>query len=118
MSDTEVHKGRVIAVESKGDLESTAQAIIEEEGLSIDKETCNHDGSAVGEIGESLYGKYLVVGDVIYKYEEDIKMDPYADIAEASANDDGSINFLVSYYNGGCCLNEAVESALKKLGKK
>ncbi len=35
------------------------------------------------------------------------------DIFESSKNEDGTIDFQVKYYNGGCGFSEALESALK-----
>ena len=37
------------------------------------------------------------------------------DIFEANINDDGTISYTVSYYNGGCCFSEAIRRSLKKL---
>ena len=38
--------------------------------------------------------------------------DEYSDIFKSTKNADGTINFHVKYYNGGCCFGEALEYAL------
>ncbi len=43
-------------------------------------------------------------------YEE---VDDYDDIYTSTKNKDGTINFEVKYYNGGCGLNEAIDEAIK-----
>jgi len=48
----------------------------------------------------------------IIKKEE---LDPNDDIISASFNEDGSIDFELKYYNGGASMQEALESAMKKL---
>ena len=47
--------------------------------------------------------------------EDDI--DDYADIFNASKNEDGTIDFLLRYYNGGCSFNEALTTAINKMNK-
>ena len=47
-----------------------------------------------------------------WKLFKDISDD---DIFEANLNKDGSISYIVSYYNGGCCFEEALETAIEKL---
>lgn len=51
------------------------------------------------------------IDGLVYEVEE-VKIDPYDDIFESSKNEDGSINFEVKYYNGGCGFNEAIVYAL------
>lgn len=41
------------------------------------------------------------------------KLDPYG-FVEGKMNDDGSIDFVLYWYNGGGCRSEVLESAIKK----
>lgn len=41
----------------------------------------------------------------------------YDDICEAHYNADGTIDFVAKFYNGGCCLSEAINSAIENLKK-
>ena len=47
----------------------------------------------------------------IYTVEKEYA-DPDVDIFKSTKNDDGTIDFEVKYYNGGCCFNEAIDAAL------
>lgn len=60
------------------------------------------------------YEKAVEINEQIYLVEKaDIDVD--ANIFESSENDDGSIDFEVKYYNGGCGFNEAIDYALKNI---
>lgn len=45
-------------------------------------------------------------------------VDAHSNIFEASKNSDGSINFTIKYYNGGCGFNEAIDYALENMEEK
>ena len=47
-------------------------------------------------------------------YEVETKNVEYEDIAISSRNDDGTIDFQLKFYNGGCSFNEALDDALKQ----
>lgn len=65
---------------------------------------------------EELYERYVVVNNNnIYEIvEKNNKTDEY-DIFNATQNLDGSIDYEVMYYNGGCSFNEAIEEALENM---
>lgn len=66
---------------------------------------------------ENYSDQYIIKNDRIYKINIDSRS-TYDDIFEASYNSDGTIQFVVQFYNGGCGLGEALEEALNKLDKK
>ena len=49
-----------------------------------------------------------------FKIEKEM-YDDYGDIFNATEGKDGTINFVLKYYNGGCCFDEALEIAVDKL---
>ena len=61
--------------------------------------------------------KYEVTPQGVYEILEykDYGCDP--DIFQAFPNNDGTVNVLVSYYNGGCSSGEAIEIALEKINE-
>ena len=63
---------------------------------------------------EDLYENFVIINDKVYKIEDYINHDDY-DVFHASELPDGRIEFVVSYYNGGCSMNEAVEYAVQKM---
>jgi hypothetical protein len=42
----------------------------------------------------------------------------YSDVSFATKNSDGSISYVLKFYNGGTCFNEMIEEAVVKLQKK
>ena len=61
---------------------------------------------------EEMYEKYVIVNGDLYEVIEknDKKYD--TDVFNASDNKDGSYNYEVMFYNGGCSFSEAIEIAL------
>lgn len=64
---------------------------------------------------EELYERYVIANNTIYEVVEKKHRSIDEDIFEAHANLDGSIEYEVMYYNGGCSFNEAIEEALENL---
>lgn len=65
---------------------------------------------------EDIYDHYLdavEIDGMIYTVEKRYA-DPYEDIFNSTKNEDGTIDFEVKYYNGGCSFNEAIEQAIKE----
>ena len=66
-----------------------------------------------------IYDENIAVLNDKYAYviiSEDY-IDDYADIFNASKNEDGTIDFLLRYYNGGCSFDEALNTAINKMNK-
>jgi hypothetical protein len=63
---------------------------------------------------DEYYRKAYVIDGMVYAIESE-ELDPSDSIFRASKNNDGSIDFELRYYNGGCCMNEALENALENL---
>lgn len=59
------------------------------------------------------YQEAILIDDIVYEVSKEELID--SDIFLASKNDDGSIDFQVKYYNGGCSFDEAIDESLKKL---
>ena len=64
---------------------------------------------------EELYERYVIANDTIYEVVEKKHRSIDEDIFEAHSNLDGSIEYEVMYYNGGCSFSEAIEEALENL---
>lgn len=62
---------------------------------------------------EEYYGKALVIDDTVWVADNKTQ-DPDDGIFEATKNEDGSYSYVLQYYNGGCCWEEALLSALGK----
>lgn len=57
---------------------------------------------------------FPIINDVLYEVVEDKNLDDY-DLFEASENKDGTIDYTLRYYNGGCGFEEALETAIDKM---
>jgi hypothetical protein len=63
---------------------------------------------------ENIYSEQVVkYGDEWYEVIEDNEYND-VDLSETFYNDDGTISYLLGYYNGGCCFEEALGHALGK----
>lgn len=61
---------------------------------------------------DQFYEKYVMVGNELYEILTTNFYDT-EDIFKATDNGDGTYDFVVSYYNGGCSFGEAIEEAMK-----
>lgn len=55
--------------------------------------------------------KVYVIDGIVYIIQGTIE-EFCGDISETRKNDDGSIDYLLVYYTGGCCMEEALSAAL------
>lgn len=63
---------------------------------------------------DEYYNHYVVHDDILYSINKK-SIDLDQDIFNSHKNEDGSINFEVRYYNGGCGFDEAIEEALNNM---
>lgn len=63
-------------------------------------------------IYDNYYDKLIICNNTVYKVIECIELNPEFDIFKAKVNSEGTIDFEVMYYNGGCGFSEAIEEAL------
>lgn len=113
MSETVRYKG-TLTIENKLDnesLENQCKRICETNGL---KELTKWTDTYEELLCDELCDKYIIIEDVLYKLDYDEKSN-YDYFAEAELNRDGTISFHTMFYNGACCLNEAIEDAVSNL---
>ena len=117
MSDYETRKGKCKEVMKHED-ESYSDFCIRliKDYSSADDDFSNFDEE---DLRWYLYDNDIAVLNKNYAYvvisEDDI--DDYADIFNASKNEDGTIDFLLKYCNGGCSFDEALTTAINKMNK-
>lgn len=61
---------------------------------------------------------FFRVGDRIFQIIENTDFEGHEDICEASTNPDGTISYVLKYYNGGTCFSEVVEGAILDMEKE
>jgi len=111
MSETESHTGKLIEVKLTGaaSLQEFCKMICNNE-LGF-PELPAYYGSWEECFNENCCEKYFLHDGKIYKvYDKDHTED---DLFESTIDAGGNINYAVSYYNGGCSFNEALEQAIK-----
>ncbi|MDP4159789.1 MAG: hypothetical protein Q8911_08515 [Bacillota bacterium] len=58
------------------------------------------------------YHAYVIHDDVLYFVEKQ-DIDPDEDICRVEKNSNGTFDFEVKYYNGGCSFDEAIQEAFE-----
>lgn len=61
---------------------------------------------------DMMYKEYEMINGELYQVV-DYNESGAEDIFKATDNGDGTYDFTLSYYNGGCCFSEAIEEAMK-----
>ena len=61
--------------------------------------------------------EYLIYNGFVYEINS-VDFDPCDDIMTASENKNRSIDFEVKFYNGSCCMKEALETSIDKMNAK
>jgi hypothetical protein len=61
---------------------------------------------------DNFYHEAVIVDGKVFTVDRE-EVDQSGDVFNSHKNADGSIDFEVRYYNGGCSFDEAIEEALK-----
>ena len=109
MSETETNRGVLVPVKLINGESNEGYAFRILEGK---KEEYNK--TYLDQLMDDCYKEYILHNGVLYRCEGKRDLDG-GDIFEATKNPDGSINYLLQYYNGGCSFAEAMGYALDKL---
>jgi hypothetical protein len=112
MSEMNTHIGKLKLVDFGAKTKSEfISGYVQSHGLKIEPGYKNVEDLFLNE----CYEKFVVIGDLIYEILENKSMESDCDINFLVPNADGTITFIEQFYNGGTCLNEALEHGLKKL---
>jgi hypothetical protein len=110
VSETVHYKGTLTKVEKLENetLEEQCKMILE------NKELPKWFDSYVEFLFDECYKEYAIYENELY-FVDKKSVDADTDMFISSKNEDGTINFEVKYYNGGCGFEEAIETALKNI---
>ena len=113
MSEQVYETGKIKLVEKKPNetLEEQCKRILEKHNK--DTELSFYD-SYVEMFSDEFYYEYIILNNNIYKIIELNDLD-YDNIYELHDNKDGTMNFVLSYYNGGESFDEAMEEAFERM---
>jgi len=112
----ETHKGKLIEVwhcEKIYDLKSQLKFALPEDIYLKMLDYCNDEYSVEEFIGDELWDKYILFNNSLYKIE-DTELYDY-DINEFTILNNSEYGYVNSFYNGGTCLSEILESNLRKI---
>lgn len=104
MSQTELHIGKLrkVELEQNQSLEDFYKEKLKNIGITELRK-------------DEFYEKYFVINNVIWEIFDHEEKDDSDDIYELKPNPDGTLSFIMKFYNGGTCLSECIEEELKKL---
>ena len=64
--------------------------------------------------GENHCYKYIIIDGRLFELINDKKEDYENDIEFLSPNSDGTYDYVMQYYNGGACLSDMIEGAIRE----
>lgn len=113
MSDYQTHEGKIKQVQHlEGEtLEDVCKRIWVQNGKPSE-EYCYDD------FRHAFYDKYFSVNDRLWEILENKRIEHEDSFCKLTENEDGTISFYTTFYNGGACETEMIEWALEKLEKK
>ena len=110
MSETEVHRGKLVPMILNGvTVEERAKDACEKLGFELQDFHTSH----LDCLRDEGYRKVYRHNGVTYRIEDE-QLDPYG-FTEASKNKDGSIDYFISYFNGGAGFDEVIDAAMNRM---
>lgn len=115
MSEQVTYKGNIIEVEKETENigDKIWNILTDEQRVELLKNPDKYSDLREFFLENDLYEDYIISKYKLFKINKCEKLD--YDLFVSSKNSDESIDFAVSYYNGGCSFPEAIEEALKNL---
>ena len=107
MSETVAYKGKLTPIyrDDETTLEELCESVCETNMIDLP----SYYDSYVEYFQDEEAG-YVIIKDTLYQIQKE-SFD-YENLYQSTKNEDGTISFLVAFYNGGCGLTEALEQAL------
>lgn len=109
MSEVEYHKGilKKVPMWDGENIEDQIKRVLK--NAEIGKWCKNYVETILSDYSK----EYTVIKNTLYEIKDENYEDT-EEIFESTEKPDGTIDYVVRFYNGGCCLNEALEYALKR----
>jgi len=67
---------------------------------------------------DELEDRFVIVKGFLYEIISKKNLSDDHNIFDAVENNDGTIDYHVMYYNGGCCFDEAIDWAIEDMNKE
>ncbi len=116
MSQTETHFGKLRKVEFKPyqTLEQWCEAKCRELGKT---ELSSYTDTWYEQLKDDYSETFFFTNNDIWEAFEHHEVDDDDYIYHLQPNEDGTLTFIMQFYNGGTCLTECIEESLQKLNK-
>lgn len=115
MSQDELHVGKLTPINTIN-IEDYCKQICIKHNIQTLIDDSYYRNSYLNIVLEELYDMYIYHNNTLYFIEDIEYSDNY--IEEYTKNEDESINYICSFYNGGCCLHERLYSILDEVNNK
>lgn len=114
MSQTETHFGKLrrVVFQEGQTLEDWCKAACNERGETEKLSYCKTWYEQLRQIND---GEFYFVKDEVWETIEDFSAEEGDDIYQMHLNEDGTVTYVMQFYNGGTCLSECLEESLAKL---
>ena len=115
MSEYEQHKGtaKFTPANDAEHLEKICQSICENKGWEKAHQDC-----WLHVLEDEGYRTFIISESGIYEIVGESEIDDDGDVFEAETRADGTISFVLRYYNGGCGFDEAFVTAIDNMNSK
>jgi hypothetical protein len=115
MSDVEFHSGKLKKIVRSEDqsLDEQCKLICIDAGIT---ELSSYNNDWIDCLKDGKLGrKYFIYDDILYEFIEHEESSDNEYFMKLYPNEDGTISFIGSFYNGGTYLGEMLEEAFDKL---
>ena len=114
MSETELHKGKLVPLlfSPEKTKEECAEFLCKRMGYERDYE---YEDTWMDTLNENGYREIFIYENRFYQVLDTEY--PDMDAVDGTLNADGSIDYLLAYYNGGASFNEVLEQVMEKVKK-
>lgn len=111
MSEVQHQSGKLVRLDRKLNetLEEQCKRVLEV--TELDK----YCSSYREQLQQTHYEEFIIHNDTLYQVKDLVKHDPDEDLFKIKKINGSDFEFEVKYYNGGCGLEEAIESAFEEL---
>jgi hypothetical protein len=112
MSETEVHKGKLVPMVLSG---VTLEERANDACAKLEFVKREWHKSWLDCLQDEGYRKVIIRDKVIYKVHDE-ELDPFG-FTSITQNEDGSIDYIIMYYNGGGSFDEVLDYAIDRAEK-
>lgn len=115
MSRTEFHTGKLYPINFGNDLEGFCKRIAKSNSIELGEDWQEDFKDAFDEYSNkrnSQKEEYFIHGENLYRVIDHVESEDSEYFMNVTRNNDGSLQFMGQFYNGGTCFSEMLEESL------